>query len=139
MHPVPLDPSGILPHRRPFLHLDRLAILEPGRLATGWKQVSASEHTGARPWPRMLLVEVMAQTSAALLFEAPPAAGELGLLAGVPQMTFHRDARVGEAVVATSELVKRWGDLARFKVKVEVEGELAAEGVLLLAKTEGHL
>ena len=140
----PSDPSRILPHRGSALLVDRIAGIVPGRVAAGWKVLTAAECRGGRPWPRVLMVEVMAQTSAALLF---PTGGDphgvgganptTGLLAGVPEMNFKRDAYPGETVVAYAELERRWGGLARFKVRAHVGGELAAEGALLLAARVG--
>ncbi len=131
---LPSDPSRILPHRPPFLLLDQIAAVVPGRVATGWKRIVAGECRAGEPWPRVLLVEMMAQTAATLLFPRPEAApARLGLLAGVPEMSFRRSAYPGETVVATSELERRWGRLARFAVKAHIGGELAAVGSVLLA------
>ncbi|MCZ6602155.1 MAG: hypothetical protein O6952_04040 [Planctomycetota bacterium] len=134
----PSDPTRWLPHRKPFLFLDRIAHVVPGREATAWKRIVDSECRGVAQWPRAYLVEMMAQTSAILLFsEEEGRRGRMGVLAAVPALSFRRSACPGETVVATARLEKRWGNLARFKVAAHVEGELAAEGALVLAAREG--
>lgn len=137
MEGVPTDPSLLLPHRRPFLFLDRVGEIDPGRRATGWKTVTAVDCRGGRTWPPIFLVEVMAQTSAIALFPSrEAAAGRIGLLAGIPEMTFRRPARPGETIVATADRERHWGDISRFRVRVLVGEELLAHGALLLATSK---
>ena len=123
----PLDPLELLPHRPPFLLVDRIVFIAPGQKVAGWKTITESDCRGDRAWPSTLIVEVMAQVASTLL------TARSGLLAGIPEMTFKRQARQGDTVVVTSELERRWGNVARFRVSARIEGDPAAEGVLMLA------
>jgi 3-hydroxyacyl-[acyl-carrier-protein] dehydratase len=130
----PVRPLGRLPHRPPFLFLDRILLVRAGEEAVGWKRITGSDCPGTSAWPRSLLVEVMAQTGAALVFpEGRQREGRIGVLAGVPKMSFHRDVRPGDTIVSTARITRRFGDVSRLAVDVRVQGNLAAEGTLLLA------
>ena len=138
----PVHPIDCLPHRPPFLFLDQILRIEDGKSAAGWKRVSESDCQGETTFPATLVVEAMAQTSAALLFGAGEGAGEeevegVGALAAVPRMEFHRSVVAGDTLVATVELVRRLGSMCRFEVKAEVAGGVVAEGVLVVATPGG--
>lgn len=130
----PVRPLGRLPHRPPFLFLDRILLVKAGEEAVGWKRITGSDCPGTSTWPRSLLVEVMAQTAAALVFpEGRQREGRIGVLAGVPEVRFHGDPRPGDTVVSTARIARRLGDVSRFAAEVRIQGSLAAEGTLLLA------
>ena len=130
----PVHPIDYLPHRPPFLFLDRILRIEDGRLAAGWKRVTQADCPDGGAFPPSLLVEVMAQTSAALVFRAgDEEAGRIGALAAVPRMEFHGSAVAGDTLVATAELVRQLGGMCRFAVRLEVGGDLVAEGLLVVA------
>ena len=130
----PVHPIDHLPHRPPFLFLDRIMRIEDGKSAAGWKRISHVDCPDGAPWPPSLIVEMMAQTSAAIVFAGgDEEAGRVGALAAVPKMEFLRPVLPGDTLVATSELVRRMGPICRLAVKTEVEGELVAEGLLVVA------
>ena len=92
MTTLPLEAAEImriLPHRYPFLLVDRIVELEPGVRAVGIKQVTANEpqftgHFPERPiMPGVLMVEALAQTAGVAVYTLPAYAGKLGLFAGI--------------------------------------------------------
>jgi 3-hydroxyacyl-[acyl-carrier-protein] dehydratase len=130
----PVRPLGRLPHRPPFLFLDRILLVRPGEEAVGWKRIAGSDCPGALTWPRSLLVEVMAQTAASLVFpEGRQREGRIGVLAGVPEVTFFGDPRPGDTIVSTARIARRLGDVWRFAAEARIQGNRVAEGALLLA------
>lgn len=110
---VPLfnpDPAAYLPHRYPFLLLDRLLELEPGVRVTAMTTVSA-----ARAFPQILLVELVAQLAGIATIQQD---GEGGFLAAIDRAEFGRAPLPGDALVITARVVKSFGRL--FMVAGEV-------------------
>ena len=110
---VPLfnpDPAAYLPHRYPFLLLDRLIELEPGLRAVAMTTVSA-----ARDVPQVLLVEAVAQLAGIATIQQD---GEGGFLAAIDQAEFGRAALAGDSLIITARVLKAFGRL--FMVEGEV-------------------
>ncbi|MEA2652368.1 MAG: 3-hydroxyacyl-[acyl-carrier-protein] dehydratase, partial [Chloroflexota bacterium] len=90
------DIMRIIPHRYPFLLVDRVVELEPGRRAVGIKAVTANEpqftgHFPGRPiMPGVLMVEALAQTAAVAVMTLDEYRGKLGLFAGIDDCRFRR-------------------------------------------------
>ena len=135
----PVDPVSLLPHRPPFLLLDRIARVDADRVAVGWKRVGAADCRDGDVWPGMFVVEALAQTAAAVVFpEGSEEIGSKGFLAGIPSMTFHTFARPGDTVVTRATLLRRWGQIFSIAVEARIEAEPAADGRLLLALARGE-
>jgi len=96
-----------LPHRYPFLFVDRILAVEEGRFARALKSVSRGEPYFAGHFPELplmpgvLLIEAMAQTAA---LAQPRSAGELGVLVGIDKARFRRPVVPGDQVVLEAEI-----------------------------------
>lgn len=104
------DPAAYLPHRYPFLLLDRVVELEPGVRAVARTTVSAS-----RAFPQVLLVESVAQLAGIATIRQE---GEGGFLAAIDQAEFGRLPQIGDVLTVTASVVKAFGRL--FMVKGDV-------------------
>jgi len=104
------DPGAYLPHRYPFLLLDRLLELEPGIRAAALTTVSA-----ARAFPQVLLVESVAQLAGIATIQLD---GEGGFLAAIGQAEFSRIPQIGDVLIVTARVLKSFGRL--FMVEGEV-------------------
>jgi len=134
---VKLDINQIrdcLPHRYPFLLLDRIDELVPGERVVGRKNVSANEpylqgHFPDYPiMPGVLLVEALAQACCVLAFQTrgrKPADGYLQYLAGVDDARFKRPVLPGDVVELQGTVVSERRQLMKFDCAARVDGELA--------------
>jgi 3-hydroxyacyl-[acyl-carrier-protein] dehydratase len=107
-----IDALGVLAHRFPFLLIDRLRVLEPGRRALGLKRVTGSEwfgiaSTDADPeMPGLLVVEALAQTSAGVLLGLlDGSSGAIGYFAAAQRVRFRTLPRAGDTLLLSVELV----------------------------------
>ena len=104
------DPGAYLPHRYPFLLLDRVVELEPGVRAVALTTISAS-----RAFPQVLLVESVAQLAGIVTIQQD---GEEGFLASINQAEFSRVPLIGDVLTVTARVLKTFGRL--FMVEGEV-------------------
>lgn len=133
------DIQRLLPHRYPFLLVDRIIRYVPEKLAIGIKNVTVNEphfqgHFPNRPiMPGVLIVEAMAQVGGIVLTQMAefPEQG-LFMFAGIDKVRFRRPVVPGDQLVMTLELLsvkrRRFG---KMQGRAEVDGQLAAEGELL--------
>ncbi len=137
---VPLDRDGIkrlIPHREPFLLLDRVLELEPGVRAVAEKDVRADDwwfagHFPDRPiMPGVLQVEALAQTAAVCAMAMPEFQGGLGLFAGIDEIRFKRIVGPGDTLRLEATMLKLHRAFGRAKVTASVNGEVATEGEIL--------
>ncbi|HET6381219.1 MAG TPA: 3-hydroxyacyl-ACP dehydratase FabZ [candidate division Zixibacteria bacterium] len=130
------DIMRILPHRYPFLMVDRIVELEPGRRAVGLKSVTANEpqftgHFPDRPiMPGVLIVEALAQTAGIAVVTMGGYQGKLGLFAGIDECRFRRMALPGDTLRLEVTVEKLRGMFGRLRGVASVDGEVAAEAVL---------
>ncbi len=128
---------AVLPHRYPFLLVDRITELEPGTKAVGIKNVTINEphfagHFPGRPiMPGVLLIEAMAQVGACALFSQGKYQGQLGFLAGVDKMRFKRQVIPGDTLVITSQVLKLKANFGWFQGEIKVDGELVCRGEIM--------
>jgi 3-hydroxyacyl-[acyl-carrier-protein] dehydratase len=129
----------ILPHRDPFLLIDEVIELEPGKRVVARRAVRAEDpwfagHFPGRPvMPGVLIVEAMAQTGAiAVLFEEANR-GKIAFFAGIDDCRFKRVVEPGDVLTLTCEIVEMRGPIGRGKATAHVGDALAARGVLTFA------
>lgn len=141
----PLDVRAIqalLPHRFPFLLLDRVIELEPGKRAVAIKNVTISEpffqgHFPNVPiMPGVLIIEAMAQLGGVLLMEMAARDGavvgeKLALLTGVDKVRFRRKVVPGDQLRLEAEILKIHGVMGKIRTSATVDGHLVSEGELL--------
>ena len=127
----------ILPHREPFLYIDRVTELEPGRRAVGEKDVLGSESffaghfPGFPVMPGVLMIEAMAQCGAVAVLSCPEYEGKIPLFAGIDGARFRRVVRPGDRLVIEVEIVRMRSGVGKGRGVVRVGGEVAAEAELM--------
>ena len=130
------DIMRILPHRSPFLLVDRIVELEPGKRAVGLKSVTANEpqftgHFPGRPiMPGVLMVEALAQTAGVAVLTLEAYRGKLGLFAGIDEVRFRRLVQPGDQLRLEVTVEKLRGMFGRVQAVASVGGEVAVEGKL---------
>jgi 3-hydroxyacyl-[acyl-carrier-protein] dehydratase len=130
------DIMRIIPHRYPFLLIDRIVELEPGKRAVGIKAITANEpqftgHFPGRPiMPGVLMVEALAQTAAVAVMTLDEYRGKLGLFAGIDDCRFRRMVLPGDTLVLKVEVEKLRGMFGRVRGVASVDGEVAVEATL---------
>ena len=131
-----------LPHRYPFLLVDRVVELHLGESIAGYKNVSVNEpffngHFPDKPvFPGVLLVEAMAQISGILGFKTmqkKPADGSIYYFAGADKLRFKRPVVPGDQVMLYSEVVSERRGVWKFEVRSEVDGEMCSAATILCA------
>ena len=111
----------ILPHRPPFLLVDRIIDLEPGRKAVGVKAISMGEpffdgHFPGHPvMPAVLIAEAMAQVGGVLLLTIAEHRGKLAYFAGIDKMKFRKPVLPGDLLVSQIELITARGHIGKVK------------------------
>ncbi len=136
---LPLEAAEImriLPHRYPFLLVDRVIELEPGKRAVAIKQVSANEpqftgHFPGRPiMPGVLMVEALAQTAGIAVLTLDEYRGKIGLFAGIDECRFRRMVLPGDTLRLEVTVEKLRGMFGRVKAVASVDDEVAVEATL---------
>ncbi|MCF6096105.1 3-hydroxyacyl-ACP dehydratase FabZ [Thermovorax subterraneus] len=129
----------IIPHRYPFLLVDRIVEVEPGKRAKGVKNVTANEpyfqgHFPGKPiMPGVLIVEALAQVGAVAILSLEENKGKLALFAGIDEMRFKRQVVPGDVLTLEVEVIKLKGPVGKGKARATVNDETAAEGILMFA------
>ena len=131
-----------LPHRYPFLLVDRVVDIELGKRIEAYKNLSINEpffegHFPDNPvFPGVLLVEAMAQAAGILGFKSmgkTPADGSIYYLVGVDNLRFKRPCVPGDRVHLHAEIVSERRGIWKFAVRAEVEGNICASATILCA------
>jgi 3-hydroxyacyl-[acyl-carrier-protein] dehydratase len=129
----------ILPHREPFLLIDEVLELEPGRRVVARREVRAEDpwfagHFPGRPvMPGVLIVEAMAQTGAVAVLVEEENRGKIAFFAGIDDCRFKRVVEPGDELTLTCEIDTVRGPIGRGKATAHVGDELAARGTLTFA------
>jgi len=139
---APIDIKGILdllPHRYPFILVDRVLDFAPGKTITGLKNVSMGEpffqgHFPGEPvMPGVLILEGMAQVGALLAYlSAPDMIGnKLVFFAGLDKVRFRRVVRPGDQLILRLDMIRQKTRLTKMAGKAYVDDELVTEAELL--------
>src|SRR3954454_612288 len=135
--------AAILPHRYPFLLVDRVLEVEPGKRIVALKNVTINEpffagHFPGRPVvPGVLLVEGMAQAGGLLLLgDMPNRASKLVFFAGIEGAKFRRPVVPGDQIRYEIEVLRLRSPYCKLAGTVMVDGELAAEAVISSAMVD---
>ena len=129
----------ILPHRYPFLLVDRITQCEPGKMAVGRKCVSVNEpfFCGHFPqyhvMPGVLILEALAQVGAVAILSEPENRGKIALFGGVKNARFKRQVRPGDVLELRCELTQRRGPVGFGTAEATVDGQLACRAELTFA------
>ena len=131
------SPAELIPHRAPFLFVDEIVSLEPGKKAVARWQLSGDEwffagHFPGRPTlPGVLMCEAIAQTGALAIVSDERFAGKLPLFGGLDNARFRRQVGPGDVLEMTTELVRLSGRAGKGHGVATVNGEIACECELL--------
>ena len=144
-----MDIAGIrehLPHRHPFLLVDRVIALLPGESIVAVKNLSANEaffqgHFPDKPvFPGVLMLEAMAQASGILGFKSQgktPADGSIYYFVGADDVRFKRPCVPGDRVILHARILGERRGIWKFDVRAEVEDTLCASATILCADRKG--
>ena len=139
---APLGPATIrdlIPHRYPFLLVDRIEEIEPGVRAVGIKNVTQNEpffegHFPDYPvMPGVLIVEALAQVGAVGVMAKEEFRGKLALFAGIDGVRFRRQVIPGDVLRLEVEILRLRGSAGRGKGSATVNGERVCEADLMFA------
>jgi 3-hydroxyacyl-[acyl-carrier-protein] dehydratase len=135
----PPAPTELIPHRPPFLFVDEVLELRPGRSARARWYVDpgaaffAGHFPGNPILPGVIIVEALAQTGALAAMAADDAAGKLALFAGIEKVRFRRVVRPGDTLELYTELTRRKGPIGEGEGRATVDGRRSCEAVLRFA------
>ncbi len=129
----------ILPHRYPFLLIDRVTELCEGESATAIKCVTANEeffngHFPQKPvMPGVLIIEALAQTGAVAILSEQENRGKIVLFGGIKNARFRRQVVPGDVLTLTCKLTRRRGPVGFGEAVATVDGEVAVTAELTFA------
>ena len=132
----------LLPHRYPFLLVDRVISLEKGKRAVGIKNVSINEnyfcgHFPIRPiMPGVLMVEAMAQLGGIVVLTNEEHAGKLALFMAVDKVKFRKLVEPGEQLILEVEVIRDRARTAQLQGKAKIGDTVVAEAELMLSFTD---
>lgn len=132
----------IIPHRYPFLLVDRILEVEEGKSAVGIKNVSANEEffNGHFPdypvMPGVLIVEALAQVGAVAMLKKEENRGRLAFFAGIDGCRFKKQVKPGDQLRLEVEIIRLRGPVGKGKAVATVDGEVACEAEITFALGE---
>ncbi len=133
----------IIPHRQPFMLLDTVEEMEPGKRVRARKCVSYNEPFFAGHFPKepimpgVLIVEAMAQAGAVAVLSLPQMKGKTAYFAGIQSAKFKRKVLPGDVLELDVEIVKMKGPIGIGKGSAYVDGKLAASAEIMFAIGDG--
>ncbi len=129
----------ILPHRYPFLLVDRIIEMEPGKSARGIKCVSANEMQFMGHFPQMhvmpgvLIIEALAQTGACAILSEEENKGKIAFFGGIKNARFRKQVVPGDVLELSCEIISRRGPVGIGKATATVNGKIAVTAELTFA------
>lgn len=132
----------IIPHRYPFLLVDRILDYKPGEFAIGRKCVTANEmhFMGHFPekkvMPGVLIIEALAQTGAVAILSMEEFAGKLAYFAGIKNARFKKQVVPGDVLELKCEIITMKGPIGVGKATATVDGKVAVSAELTFAISE---
>jgi 3-hydroxyacyl-[acyl-carrier-protein] dehydratase len=129
----------ILPHRDPFLLIDEVTFLEPGKNIKAYRFVNQNEyyfkgHFPGNPiMPGVLMLEAIAQAGAIAVLVLPENTGKLILFAGIDKARFKRIVKPGDKLVIEVEITDFRRNIGKAKGTAKVDGELACYSEAMFA------
>lgn len=136
-----LDAMGIkkaIPHRYPFLLVDRIDVIQDDKYCVGTKMVTVNEHffeghfPGQPVMPGVLIVEAMAQTACAMLLSKGGIEGKIAFFMGIEEAKFRSPVLPGSVLKMNVEVL-RLGRAGKFRGEAFVDGKMAAEATMTFA------
>jgi len=145
---VPAAPFGrdvieqLIPHRPPFLLVDEILELEPGKRVVGRREIRADDwwfagHFPQRPvMPGVLTIEAIAQAGAVAVLADEANRGKIPFFAGIDDCRFKRVVEPGDVLTLECDFVRVRGAIAKGEGRASVDGELAAQATLTVFVAE---
>lgn len=139
-----IEIQKILPHRYPFLFVDRVLEIEPGKKITAIKNVSMDEpffqgHFPGRPiMPGVLMVEAMAQASGILVSKSSPGSNEDNLVyfMNIEKAKFRKPVVPGDQLFLEVEVLQNRGKVWKFKGEAKVDSKVVCEAEFMAMTTK---
>jgi 3-hydroxyacyl-[acyl-carrier-protein] dehydratase len=144
---LPLDSTQIqqiIPHRYPFLLVDRILELEPGQRAVGIKNVTVNEHffVGHFPdypvMPGVLIIEALAQVGAVAILSLDANKGKLAFFAGIDEVRFRGQVVPGDTLTLEMEITRARGSIGKGRATARVGDKVVVEGELMFALSDAN-
>lgn len=129
----------VIPHRYPFLFVDKVEIVESGVKGVGYKNVTMNEYffqghyPGMPVMPGVIIIEIMAQVGAVILLSHDDFKGKVPYFAGINKARFKRKVVPGDTLRIEVEIIKLRGTIGIGQGKAYVGDEIAAEGEFMFA------
>jgi 3-hydroxyacyl-[acyl-carrier-protein] dehydratase len=136
------DIKAILPHRSPFLLVDRILEFEPDRRILGLKNVTSNERYfiagpgGVPVLPASILTEAMAQAGAVLILAKPENRSRLIYFMGIDRVRYRRPVRAGDTLLLEGIVVRLRGRMGSLRGIARVDGKVVCEGRMTFALGE---
>ncbi len=136
------DIKKILPHRHPFLLVDRIVELEAGRRVVGVKNVSSNERYfiggpgGVPVLPASILTEAMAQAGAVLILAKPENRARLIYFMGIDRVRYRHPVRAGDQVFLEGIVLRLRSKMGSLRGVARVDGRVVCEGQMTFALGE---
>ncbi|PWW08380.1 3-hydroxyacyl-[acyl-carrier-protein] dehydratase [Paenibacillus cellulosilyticus] len=132
----------IIPHRQPFLLVDRVLELEEGKRAVGIKNVTMNEpffagHFPGYPvMPGVLIVEALAQVGAVAILKMEENRGRLAFFAGIDEFRFRGQVTPGDTLRLEVEITRLKGKIGKGHAVAKVDDKVVAEGGIMFALSD---
>ncbi|MBC8015320.1 MAG: 3-hydroxyacyl-ACP dehydratase FabZ [Sporomusaceae bacterium] len=134
--------QDVIPHRYPFLLVDRIIEIEPMKRAVGIKNVTINEYffqghfPGHPVMPGVLILEAMAQVGGVAMLYPDENRGKLAFFAGIDRVKFRKPVVPGDQLRMVAEIIKVRSGMGKLWVQSFVDDQLVAEGEFLFALSQ---